>query len=192
MSYYQMGLAVPNQVARPSLYRQGATVGERVGGFQFWRGVKTPSMIRGEIDRILAEFVSTGKDLRAELEKLGGYPEDLADRPESVEPFLRFYRDVWSPYYQSFEAFRNTHQGTWNNLWGDAWDEAQVFQAGLIKIRAKAREVGFRLKLSVEPVTQPDDSLAAGIQALLWTILKFTVIGGAVFLLFLFISKKIG
>lgn len=194
MSLYRLGLTVDrSSTIQLTPYQKGLRADDKIGGFQIWRGVKTPAMIRDEIERIHAEWLATSKDITREVEAAGGYPETgLQDRPDSAEPYVRFYADVWSPAYQGWEAFRNSHQSWTSNLWGDTWDEAQVWQEALIKIRDKARKVGYKLAYSMEPVKQPDDSLTSGIQALLWTILKFSIIGGAVFLLFLFISKKIG
>jgi hypothetical protein len=184
-NFYKLGLSVDRtSTLQLSPYRRGLSE-EKIGGFQVWRGIKTPSMIRDEIERIHAEWLATSKDITREVYATG-YPGD----PEN--PLARFFADVWTPSYQTWEAFRNTHQSWTSNLWGDTWDEAQTYQRKLESVRKKAREVGYKLKFSDEPVRQPDDSLTAGIKEILWTILKFSIIGGALFLLFLFISKKIG
>ena len=193
MSLYKLGLSIDRtSTVQLTSYQKGLITDERVGGFQFWRGVKTPSMIRDEIERILNEWITTGKDLISQLKREGAYPDNLADRPDDVIPLVEWYRDVWTPAYIEMEAFRNRHQSWRANLWGDTWDDAQTFQRQLIALRKKAREMGFALKTSPEPVEQPDNSLSAGLSALFWTIIKFSLIGGALYLAFLFLSKKIG
>jgi len=190
-NFYKLGLSVDRtSTIQLTPYQRE----EKIGGFQFWRGIKTPSMIRDEIERIHAEWLSTSKDITREV-YTAGYPADQEN------PLVRFFADAWSPSYQAWEAFRNSHQSFTSNLWGDTWDEAQVFQRKLESVRKKAREVGYKLRYSDEPVRQPDDSLSAGIKGILWsagikeilwTILKFSLIGGLLYLGFLFLSNKIG
>lgn len=183
MNYYQLGLAVDQAPLRDR---------EHVAGIQVWRGVKTPEMIRSEIERILNEWIVTGKDLKSQLNRRGAYPADLSDRPDDVIPLVEWYRDVWTPSYIEMEGFRNRHQSWTSNIWGDTWDDAQTFQRQLIALRKKAREVGFDLQTSPEPIEQPDNSLSSGLSSLFWTIIKFSIIGGAVYLAFLFLSNKAG
>lgn len=187
MSFYQLGLSVASS-PKPTLYQQGVAI----GGFQFWRGIKTPGMIRDEIERIMGEWIATERDLSLELNQRGAYPATgLQDRPADVLPLLNWMNVTFWPAYRNMEGFRNRHQGWFSTWWGDTWDDAQTYQKQLIELRKRAREVGFGLTSSIEPVIQPESSLVGGISSLLWTLVKFSLMGAVIFLAFMFISQRI-
>jgi len=189
MSYYSAGLAVQSRKpSAPTAYHRGL-YGDQVGGFAFWRGLKTPGMIREEVNRINAEVTATGSDLFQELNRKGAFPPDLKDRPASVLPLARFFEIAWSPFVQTWGAFVANHQGWTSNIWGDTWDETQTFQAQLDALRQQAKKVGFDLSSTPEIVKQPDTNIFSG---LVWTILKISLIGGAILLAFMYLSKRIG
>jgi hypothetical protein len=195
MSFYKQGLALQTtpKASAPTAYQRGL-YGDQVGGFAFWRGIKTPGMIRDEVNRIHAEWISTGSDLINELERKGAYPSDLSKRPASVLPLVQWYDTAWGPIYRQWENFMNNHQSWTSNIWGDTWDDIQTWQTTLKKMRSEAKKAGYDLTASVEPVKTEADagSLSSGLQSLMWTILKITLIGGVVFIIFMYISKRLG
>jgi hypothetical protein len=61
-------------------------------------------------------------------------------------------------------------------------------------MRADAKAAGFGLAASIEPVkTEADVSnFGSGLTSIAWLILKITLIGGAVFLAFMYLSNRLG
>lgn len=105
-----------------------------VGGFDLWRGVRTPGQIRDEIVRIDSEVKSTGDDLM-----------NLRIANPSDHKIVAFLDAAWTPFVTAWAGFAAGHESWTSNLWGTTWDQAQDYAAQLQAIRKSARDLGFQL-----------------------------------------------
>ena len=178
MGAYAKGLTAPLRSGYDSWeadsYRRGQMTPTKVGGFEIWRGFKTPSQIRDEVARINAQVEQTGHDLFTELERRGAFPPDTKDRPGSVLPLLRFFENTWSPFAQEWQVFLVKHgpgSGWTENFWGGAWDSAQDHLKQLQGLRDQAKSSGFKLEDSHD-IIEPDPSSIEKAGRDAWSMLK--------------------
>jgi len=162
---HEVAMIAANKATRALVLKDPRTVS---GGWEFWKGIKTPGMIQDEILRIDSEVKTTGSDM-ATLEA-----NHLHDA--SGHDITEFMDTVWDPFVNSWSKFKSDHMSSWvSNFWGDTWDEAQTYQRTLIKIRDKAKELGMTLR-SPDPTVQKTNPFEDVIKAM-WALVKFVIIG---------------
>jgi len=181
MTVYRVALAAGHdqrtaiRAARVATNRLAQDV--HVGGFEVWKGIKTPTQIRDEINRIDGEVKSTGSDLAT--------TEAIHLHDESGHDITAFMDSVWDPFIQAWSKFHAEHQSFLSNMWGTTWDQAQDYQRQLVAIREKAKGLGIALR-SADPIT-PKPNAFEEIAKAIWSLVKIIIyvaliIGGVVVL----------
>lgn len=168
MGFYQLGA----RVAPKPLYRTHYAV----GGFEFWRGVKTPGQIRDEVNRIDAQVKATGGEIFKRMENGGAFPPNLKDVSPAIAPLATYHELVWSPFVRAWQEFAAHHQDWTSNVWGDTWDEVQTYQRELVRIRDGARALGMDFK-SPDPTIQ-NPSGFEDLASKIWSVVKLIVYVG--------------
>lgn len=192
MGYYNLGLvATLPAPSKPSLYQQGIVVGLIPGYASMGETLRVMNLLDGEIKAASSEMF---------LAKVSSPSTREAD-PE----FAAFYLGPWSDFVARWSKFREGNSGKWARFvdTNDIYNRTQQFRKEYIGFREKAEEMGYNWQ-SPEPMAPESEKhgllregkdatkdLGAGIEKILWAVAKFTLIGGALFLAFMFISQFI-
>lgn len=124
---------------------------------------------------------------------------------EADPDFTAFYLGPWGDFVGRWSTFYDANKGRWPRFvdTNDIYNRTQQFRKEFISFRDQAEALGFEWR-SPAPLA-PDgekhgllgagskalDRSLTGIEALLWSIVKFSLIGGAIFLAFIFAHQKL-
>lgn len=159
--FYELGLGAPTKEVLPrplkdlskaiEMSRKGLVGLHKMGHYHLGASgaavgqmVATPGFIRDEIDRLWADVISVGREIRAEYDRLNCNP---TTRDESQCGKLNdFLLNVWTPYVTTVEKFRLDHKGFFSRFWGATHSTTQRHRKRLIDLHARAKSlgVGFR------------------------------------------------
>lgn len=143
---------------------------------------QTPGGIQSEMALINSDMLAFDKEIAEYVAKQPGFPHNTTETEKDASELEKFYASVWSPFIQGWMAWYSANNGWWSNLWWNHADDAEKFQAQLIELRAKAKELGMNV-LTPEPVkaTDPAGSLLDEILTILKTFLYVGIaVGGFV------------
>jgi len=127
-----------------SYYKQGASIGGP------W--VATPAFMRDEMNRLVGEAQSLGRDIFAAHQSAcaipvgPGFPDGglrLSDLSNSECGRLnKFINNSWSPFLKELKQLRLDHQHWHQRLWGAYYTEIQEYRKRLIGMRSVAISLG--------------------------------------------------
>ena len=165
---------------------------------------------------IIPGYVSTSEALQA-MQLLDGeikaannemFLRKVSDAAErDADPkFEAFFLGPWSDFIGRWSTFYDANKGLWDRFIepNDIYNRTQQFRKTYIDFRAQAESLGFdwQSPAPMAPESEKHGLLDAsgkavnrvggGLEDMLWTIVKFTLIGGAILLAVVFIGQKLG
>ena len=183
MNYYRLGLAINSASVKPTRYQQGSEI--QVG---ILPGYISVGEVLDEMKLLTGEIRSYGKELF-----------DATGDRNLDDPLTNWYVKRWTSFATRWDNFYSENQGFWDRFVSTdrIYNLTQQFRKEMIEMREIAEEKGMRWGSADprSPLAAPGGltgSLSKTASSLLWTILKFSLIGGVVFLAFMYLSKKIG
>ncbi len=169
---------------RGALAGSSAFGGDSNVGASIWQ---TPGGVVSELERINSDFVVFTHEFEGFLNKRG-YPGKVEP---VLGPLVELFQNVWTPLLQEWRRFFEKNKGWWDNFWWNHAPEAERYQAQLVEVRARAKELGmnpmsptpaqFAPSLLFDPQRNVFDRVADGTQHALadvWTVVKIALYAG--------------
>jgi hypothetical protein len=162
----------------------GALVGDANVGASIWQ---TPGGVVSELESINSDFVVFASEFEGFL-KMCGYPAKVEP---VLRPLVQLFEHVWTPLLKEWRAFFTDHHSWLGNLWWNHSPEAERYQAKLVEVRARAKELGmnpmsptpapFGPSILFDPGRNVFDRAADGAQHALadvWDVVKIALYAG--------------
>lgn len=136
---------------------------------------QTPGGIQSEMSKINGDMMVFSKEITEAVMDVG-YPTNIDPKYADL---VKFYRGVWTPFIQEWQAWYANHDGWWTNFWWNNAPHAEEFQKQLIQIREKARTLGMNVGSPTPQLPRsPIEDTVEKVVGAIWGLVKVIIYAG--------------